>query len=68
MVHATLKFAVCTRVAWFSHKSGGPNAHLLPEVLLDTYPHLHLSDSESEDASDIEELIRVQADVSSPLV
>jgi hypothetical protein len=26
--------AVCTRVAWFSHKSGGFLAHDLPEVLV----------------------------------
>ena len=36
MVYATVKFvAVCTRVAWFCHKSGGSNAHLLSEVLVD---------------------------------
>ena len=28
MLHATVKLvAVCTRVAWFPHKSGGPKAH-----------------------------------------
>ena len=64
MVYATVKFvAVCTRVAWFSHSSGGYNAHLLPEVLVDTDTHLDLSESEkSENASDFEELIiEVQA-------
>ena len=62
MVYATVKFvAVCTKVAWFSHKSGGSNAHLLPEVLVNTDTHLDLLDSESEDASDFEELIEVQA-------
>ena len=63
MVYATVKFvAVCARVAWFSHKSGGFNAHLiLPEVLINTDTHLDLFDSESEDASDFEELIEVQA-------
>ena len=48
-------------VAWFSHKSGGSNAHLLPEVPVNTDTHLDLFDSESEDASDFEELIEVQA-------
>ena len=52
---------MCTRVAWFSHKSGGSNAHLLPEVLVNTDTHLDLFDSETEDASDFEELIEVQA-------
>jgi len=48
---SSVKFvAVCTRVAWFSHKSGGLNAHLLPEVLVNTDTHLDLFDSESEDA------------------
>ena len=62
VVYATVKFvAVCTRVAWFSHKSGVSNAHLLPEVLVNTDTHLDLFDSESEDASDFEELIEVQA-------
>jgi hypothetical protein len=32
--------AVCTRVAWFSHKSGGFLAHDLPEVLVNTDAHL----------------------------
>jgi hypothetical protein len=68
MVYATVKFvAVCTRVAWFSHKSGGSNAHLLPEVLVNTDTHLDLFDSESEDASDFEELIEVQANGLSPM-
>ena len=35
--------------------------HLLPEVLIKTDTHLDLFDSESEDASDFEELIEVQA-------
>ena len=62
MVHATVKFvAVCTRVAWFSRKSGGSNVHLLPEVLINTDTHLDMFDSESENASDFEELIEVQA-------
>ena len=62
MVYATVKFvAVCTRVAWFSHKAGGSNAHLLPEVLVNTDTHLDLFDSEFEDASDFEELIEVHA-------
>ena len=52
---------VCTRVAWFSHKSGGSNAHLLPEVLVYTDTHLDLFDSGSEDASDFAKLIEVQA-------
>ena len=54
MVNATVKFvAVCTRVAWFSHKSAGYNAHTLLEDLFD---------SESEDGSDFEELtVGVQA-------
>ena len=48
--------------AWFFHKSGGSNAHLLPEVLVNTDTHLDMFDSESEDASDFEELIiEVQA-------
>jgi hypothetical protein len=51
--------AVCTRVAWFSHKSGGFLAHDLPEVLVSTDAHLDLFDSESEDASDYEELMEV---------
>ena len=54
-------FAVCTRVAWFSDKSGGSNAHLLPDVLVNIDTHLDLFHSESEDASDFEELIEVQA-------
>ena len=43
------------------HKSGGSNAHLLPEVLINTDTHLDLFASESKDASDFEELIEVQA-------
>ena len=58
--HGICNSEVCcymyTRVAWFSHKSGGSNAHLLPEVLVNTDTHLDLFDSESEDASDFEEL------------
>ena len=62
MVYATVKLvAVCTRVAWFSHMSGGSKVHLLPEGLVNTDTHLDLLDSESEDASDFEELIEVQA-------
>ena len=34
------------------HKSGGSNAHLLPEVLINTDTHLDLFDS-----SDLEELM-----------
>ena len=60
--------AVCTRVAWLSHQCGGPTAHLLPEVLLNTDTYLYLFDSESDHASDFEELIEVQANVSSPVV
>ena len=57
-----MKFAaVCTKVAWFSHKTGGSNPHLLPEVLVNTDTHLDMFDSESEDASDFEERIEVQA-------
>ena len=61
-----MKFvAVCTRVAWFSHSSISlevpSHAHLLPEVLVNTETHLDLFNSESEDASDFEELIEVQA-------
>jgi hypothetical protein len=51
--------AVCTRVAWFSHKSGGFLAHDLPEVLVNTDAHFDLFDSESEDTSDYEELMEV---------
>ena len=43
---------ICTRPG-----SGGSNAHLLPEVLVNTDTHLDLFDSESEGASDFEELI-----------
>jgi hypothetical protein len=39
--------AVCTRVAWFSHKSGGFLAHDLPEVLVNTDAHLDLFDSKN---------------------
>jgi hypothetical protein len=60
MVVAMVKLvAVCTRVAWFSHKSGVFLAHDLPEVLVNTDAHLDLFDSESEDASDYEELMEV---------
>jgi hypothetical protein len=60
MVVAMVKLvAVCTRVAWFSHQSGGFLAHDLPEVLVNTDAHLDLFDSESEDASDYEELMEV---------
>ena len=52
MVYATVKLvAVCTRVAWISQKSGGSSVHLLPEVLVNTYTHLDLFDSEAEAAS-----------------
>ena len=48
---------MCSRVAWFSHKSGDISAHLLPEVLVrNTDTHLNLFDSESGDASDSGEL------------
>ena len=43
------------------HSASTSNAHLLPEVLVNTDTHLDLFDSESEDASDFEELIEVQA-------
>jgi hypothetical protein len=61
MVVAMVKLvAVCTRVAWLSHKSGGFLAHDLPEVLVNTDAHLDLFDSESKDASDYhEELMEV---------
>ena len=69
MVHATVKFvAVCTRVAWFFHQCGGPTAHLLPEVFLNIDTHLDLFDSESDHASDFEDLMKVQANISSPVV
>jgi hypothetical protein len=42
-----------------SFKSGGFLAHALPEVLINTYAHLDVFDSESEDASDCEELMEV---------
>jgi uncharacterized protein YfkK (UPF0435 family) len=38
---------------------GGFLAHDLPEVLVNTDAHLDLFDSESEDASDYEELMEV---------
>ena len=61
VLHGADMQANTTRVGWFSHKSGVSNAHLLPEVLVNTDTHLDLFDSESEDASDFEELIEVQA-------
>jgi hypothetical protein len=43
MVVATVKLvAVCTRVAWFTHKSGASLAHGLPEALVNTDAHLDL--------------------------
>ena len=72
MVYATLKFvAVCTRVAWFSQKSGCSYAHPLPEVSANTDTQCNtqckytgnadLFDSVSGDASNVEEFIEVQA-------
>ena len=62
MVYATVKsVAVCTRVAWLSHKYGGSDAHLLLEVLVNTDTHLDLFDSKHKGAADFEEVIEVQA-------
>jgi hypothetical protein len=60
MVVAMVKLvAVCTSVAWFSHKSGEFLAHDVPEVLVNTDAHLEIFDSDSEDASYYEELMEV---------
>ena len=55
--------AVCVRVCWYCHQSGGTDVVDLPDILLPAGQYLDLFDSESEtdvpsDSSD-EELVEV---------
>ena len=57
------RVAVCVRVCWYCHQSGGTDVVDLPDILLPAGQYLDLFDSESEtdvpsDSSD-EELVEV---------
>jgi hypothetical protein len=45
--------AVCVRVCWFCHRSGGTNVVAIPDVFLPADAYLYMFDSESDSSGDL---------------